>query len=328
MEEFFSKYKEVGSHLIFGDINRKAPTYTFLIPTYKRPQLVLRAVNSILSQKTDEEYDILVVDNEPERETETEEIFKELCDKHANIYYYKNEANIQCYPNWNRCYELARSEWCCFLMSDDELKPDYLERVLWASKEYNLNCVHVGSDILDQNNVHIKENRFIERKYLNKPKHVEKINNFYYLFYAALPPCGMMIRRDLFLRTGGYNIECDPPGDFDFDTRAREICRIGLLWERLCVTHLEESTSMKEDIIKDGIVKTNTIKKRILSEYFGKKLAYIVADVAAFVSMDSYGYTINDLNGIEVNKKNNKIVLKFIYRALYKLYRFKQVFFV
>ena len=325
MENNFIKYEDVKSNLIFGNLDRKVPTITFLIPTYKRPVLVLRAVKSILNQKTDREYDILVVDNEPERGTETEDVFRNLCNQHQNIYYYKNEKNIQGYPNWNRCYELARSKWCCFLMSDDELKPEYLERVIWAAREYKLDCVHVGSDILDQNNKHIIEKNIIERRYLNRSGHVEKIHNSYYLFYATLPPCGMMIRRDLFLKTGGYNLDFDPPGDFDFDTRARQICEIGLLWERLCCTHLEESASMKEKIILDGIIKTNIIKKRILKEYFGwNRFGDVISDIGAFIAIDKNGYTLEQLPELTVNKNLDRPFLKFLFRVFYRLYRIKQ----
>jgi glycosyltransferase involved in cell wall biosynthesis len=98
------------------------PLVSICIPTYNRASLLEKAVASALSQ-TMHDYEILVVDNNSE--DDTEEKMKLLVG--VRFRYVKNHHNIGMIQNWNRCIDLAHGEYICILHSDDYIEPQLLE---------------------------------------------------------------------------------------------------------------------------------------------------------------------------------------------------------
>lgn len=101
------------------------PIYTIAIPTYKRTNLLKEAIESALDQSYAGTYDVIVVDNNPDRDDETELMMMEYRDN-ARIGYYKNSVNLGMTGNWNRLYELARGKYVVMLHDDDLLYDYYL----------------------------------------------------------------------------------------------------------------------------------------------------------------------------------------------------------
>ena len=101
------------------------PIYTIAIPTYKRTNLLKEAIESALDQSYTGAYDIIVVDNNPDRDDETELMMKGYSDN-FRIGYYKNSVNLGMTGNWNRLYELARGKYVVMLHDDDLLYDYYL----------------------------------------------------------------------------------------------------------------------------------------------------------------------------------------------------------
>ncbi|NTW70846.1 MAG: glycosyltransferase family 2 protein [Eubacteriaceae bacterium] len=126
IENNFIKYSAIKSRLIYGDIEKPAPFITVFMPTYKRPDVIKNAIDSVLEQKYFNDFELLIVDNEAfDGETsETEKVIKEY--NSDKIVYYRNEKNIGMYANWNRCLELARSEWVTMIHDDDLFVENHL----------------------------------------------------------------------------------------------------------------------------------------------------------------------------------------------------------
>ena len=59
----------------FGDYN--IPQYTIAIPTFNRVDLLKLAIDSAVNQDDFSDYEILVVDNNPERDDATELLMRE-----------------------------------------------------------------------------------------------------------------------------------------------------------------------------------------------------------------------------------------------------------
>ena len=74
-----SQYDGIESICIIKAIESINAEYTIAIPTYKRSKLLKEALESILSQKGIEHnlFNILIVDNNPERNDETELMLQE-----------------------------------------------------------------------------------------------------------------------------------------------------------------------------------------------------------------------------------------------------------
>lgn len=103
------------------------PIYTIAIPTYKRTDLLLKALDSALQQGNGIRYEILVVDNNPQRNDETEIAMKQV--KSNRITYVKNQQNVGMRANWNRCVQLAHGQWVIMCHDDDMLLPHALANI-------------------------------------------------------------------------------------------------------------------------------------------------------------------------------------------------------
>lgn len=328
MEDQFQKYSDVKSVLMTGNIEKKIPQYCFVIPTYQRPVFLKRVLKSVYGQIHAPTYNVVVVDNDSRPNTETERYLVEFGKEKDNLYYYKNEKNIGLFGNWNRCYQLARGEYCCILMDDDEVQPEYLYRVDMVLKANKIDCLRVGSQILDKNNEKELERNWLDRKYCNRPNHIEYISWRYFLFRAALPPSGMCVKKDTMLKTGGYNENYWPSSDFEMDMRLVTECKVALLWERLCITHTEDSTSMSEKAMKGSISQGLNLLRKEYDDicHFDKKLDWI-AQVRTWIAIDTLGYKLEELEFMELDSKYNNKVYKYLYKGLYYIHRICQTIF-
>lgn len=329
MENQFQKYDQIKSNLIAGNKERVDEKYCFIIPTYKRPVLLKRALQSIYNQKEAPAYNVVVVDNDSDEGTETEVYMKGLAKEKNNLFYYKNEENIGMFGNWNRCYQLAKGEYCCILMDDDEVTEKYLARIDEIMGKEKIDCLRVGNLILDQNNQHILGKSYLERRYLNRPGHLERIQWKYFLFRAALPPSGMCVRKEVIYSLGGYNAEYWPASDFELDIRLVTQYKVRLLWEKLCITHTEDSASMTEEALKKSIEQGLFLYKKAYKDSLGEKgeKYNCIAEIRTWIGMEKNGYSLKDFDNIQLQTKYGKKIYKIIYKIAYRLFWIKQTFF-
>ncbi len=102
-------------------------TITAVIPTYRRPQLVKRAIASVLSQ-TYAGARVCICDNASG--DETGKVVAELMRADARIQYHCHEANIGLFNNFNFGIQAVRTPFFSFLGDDDFLVPDFYERAM------------------------------------------------------------------------------------------------------------------------------------------------------------------------------------------------------
>lgn len=100
------------------------PLVSIVIPTYKRPNMIARAVDSVLCQ-TYKNIEIFVVDDNdpsfPEREA-TEEVMK-LYESNSKITYIQHDKNRNGSAARNTGWRKARGKYITFLDDDDEISP-------------------------------------------------------------------------------------------------------------------------------------------------------------------------------------------------------------
>ena len=142
-EPNYSRYSQTQSIKVYGEhlevrTGRK-PDATIMILTCRRPQTLKNALESAVSQDFSGTYEIIISDDsgdDPASYTETDELARQYCQKHANIVYYRHERNLGQYANWNRAVELCRSEWGGLLHDDDQLYPHYLTEMCQAASKH------------------------------------------------------------------------------------------------------------------------------------------------------------------------------------------------
>lgn len=110
------------------------PLITTIIPTYERPNLLRRAVNSVLMQSYSN-VQVCVYDNASS--DETPKVMKELCSKDSRIRYHRHPKNIGMMANYE--YGLARidSPFFSILSDDDYLMPWFYETALKEFENYS-----------------------------------------------------------------------------------------------------------------------------------------------------------------------------------------------
>ena len=124
----FQKNSDVGSDLLIGDLSRPIPKISIIIPTYKRLDSLKRTLLCAVQQDLDNsEYEIVIVDNDPELYNETYRYLSKC--RIENLFYYKNRKNLGAYGNMNRCMELCRTEWISMVHDDDAVFKNSLR---WA----------------------------------------------------------------------------------------------------------------------------------------------------------------------------------------------------
>jgi len=108
------------------------PKVSIVIPTYKRPHLIGRAVGSILNQ-TYQNFEIVVIDDSPN--DNTEKVVKKIND--GRIKYIRNEqkTNIPAARNKGVRESSLDSKYIAFLDDDDEWLPLFLEKTIGKLEE-------------------------------------------------------------------------------------------------------------------------------------------------------------------------------------------------
>lgn len=98
---------------------------TVIIPTYKRPHLLKRAIESVLKQ-THQQFKIAVYDNASG--DETFEVVNECIAKDKRVEYFCHKENIGMMANYKFAFNNVDAPFFLFLSDDDLLFPGFLEK--------------------------------------------------------------------------------------------------------------------------------------------------------------------------------------------------------
>ena len=245
---------------------------TIAIPTYKRALLLRETLESCLTQQTNFPFAIMVVDNNPERECETEQLLREY-EAIPHLFYYKNTENVGMTGNWNKLFELAQTNFVVMLHDDDMIEEDYIQKVASVIKFYqvNINAIYVTSRIFSD-----KAN-LPQRKQVNNINYIS-LNPFDFQFYNMICITGACFKRKVIIDIDGFNHFYYPSADYEMHVRLSYIGKIiKIQTYPLSLYRVSENESMNSDTIlrmseKDKII-TNDIIKSYPTLY--KKLFYI-----------------------------------------------------
>lgn len=194
--------------LIFGDEARPAPLITFIIPTCFRASTLKDAVDCIINQRGDSDYEIVVCDDNPVRHDETETLM-DAYRSIPNLRYYKNSRNLGMAGNWNRLCQLAKGEWMVMLHDDDMLSPAFLkimsevirssdrQRLIFPTYTMDYDTFAKTDEITEVTLEKVRKWHFVSRNYIGAP-------------------VGMCVKRETAIHLGGFDATYYPPIDQAF----------------------------------------------------------------------------------------------------------------
>ena len=178
------------------------PLITFGIPAYSRPELLAAALASIASQTAAVDYEIVVCDDGRLEGTRlAAESFPE-----GRCRYLPNNPALGAIGNWNRCLQAARGRWVTVLHEDDAVYPWYLAVLL----------PYLRDDLAGICPQTVQGAEMPERSPPSSPAKAMAYPPRYFLKGAVTPFPGMLLRRDLALRLGGFDERWGPLADYDF----------------------------------------------------------------------------------------------------------------
>ncbi|WP_315506625.1 glycosyltransferase family 2 protein [Capnocytophaga leadbetteri] len=259
------RYKEVlkiPSITIKEGICPKETILTIAIPTYKRPLLLKETLESCLSQKTNIPFAIVIVDNDPNRDCETEQLLQEYSTI-PNLSYFKNTENVGMTGNWNKLFELCKTEFIIMLHDDDKIEEDYIEKVASIIKFYqkNITAIYVTSRIFsDKTNLPL-------RKQVHNISSIS-LNPFDFQFYNMICITGACFKREIIINIDGFDHFYYPSADYEMHVRLSYIGKIlKIQTYPLSLYRVSENESMNHNTIIKMIEKDKIIANRIIKKY-------------------------------------------------------------
>jgi glycosyltransferase involved in cell wall biosynthesis len=342
----YSEYKNVNSNLIYGKLDKNIlPVLTIAIPTYRRVNTLKYAIDSAINQMNhNTAYEIIVVDNDSNENSETEKlILSYQCDR---LYYYKNESNLGMFGNINRCTELARGKWIAFLHDDDILKENYIEIMMkLISKKKNVGCIIPSFNYIYDEATVIKEEsigtvqklkNLIKRNKLIKVSTADSIITNYNIYGA--PTCGCIFYREYLLESGGFNNEYYPSSDWLFFIYFGQKYKVYKTLDKLGCYRIFCNTSMKLDIINKFVSDSEKVRcffskrsilGRILYQLFANEQHYNSCYYYIKTANEAnIKFKIEDFNSIRIYRRNliKKVIYNNIILNLYNITRLIKMF--
>lgn len=245
LDDNFKKYSNVKSVLIQGGYKKQQPQFSIVIPTYRRISTLKVTLESALNQDSKDYYDIIICDNNPQRNDETESFISSV--KDDRVIYYKNLENIGMVGNWNRCIELCDGNFMIMIHDDDILSPYFISNSKKILKRYS------KIDILYPLRINWWQNKNEAKPiFLQYTKfRLYKLNVIDYLLGNSDPPTGVLLRKSAMIQLGGYSEYAYPSSDYYFNVKAVLNINVYRCLSYFSIYRWESNTSMKQKTL-DG----------------------------------------------------------------------------
>jgi glycosyltransferase involved in cell wall biosynthesis len=203
------------------------PLVSFCTPTYNRPDLLRRTIQSCLGQ-TYTNFEIVITDNSTNQESA--QVVAKIND--PRIRYYSNNGNIGSFASHVRVVSLAHGKYLQILADDDLLKPKFLELMIDAfEKNPTVGVVMAPMELIDENDqrivpkfylIHTMRYRYryqvgdglVDRKRLLRDFLTGSAGD-----YPCCVPSGVLYRAEAFQRALPLDMKSDFAGDLDISMK-------------------------------------------------------------------------------------------------------------
>jgi len=190
------------------------PLITTIIPTYRRPKLLRRAIRSVLNQ-TYPHFQVCVYDNASGDETAS--VVAELLKEDPRVKYYCHDDNIGAAKNFIYGMEHVETPFFSFLSDDDILLPEFFEIVLEGFEKFPDAAFSAGSVIsmTDKGEIVLNQLSSWPRDgYYTPPEGLFNMMGMKHPTWT-----GVLFRKDIIQKVGILDQDAGLLSDMDFELR-------------------------------------------------------------------------------------------------------------
>lgn len=301
IKDNFKKTAHVSSIPIIESKLDFVPKVTIAIPTYKRTDLLYESLQSAVNQINYEHYEIIIVDNNPERDCATEKML--LSVNCPRLSYYKNAENIGVVGNLNRMYTLAKGKYVVELHDDDLLYPDYLSVMMKLMQMTNekYDAVYPETVRYNMNNsTSIPERALSDKIYIQNVR----VNDFLWNNFVGQPR--HLTKKNSFLKIGGYCDEFYPVIDLDLYVKFAYYFKTCIFYGHpLTIYRISKNISASTQTLLGFVTQGTKIRKNIINHNRNKMMRFFwlrYLNVFAF-RMLHYGKNLFQNNDLQIKKE-------------------------
>lgn len=233
------------------------PLITFGVPAYNRPALLAETLASLAAQTVAVDYEVIVCDDGILPETAAT-VARFPSDK---FFYHRNTPTLGPVRNWNEALRRARGTWVMVLHEDDTLYPWYLAAVL----------PHLGKNLAAICTRTVSGATMPALLAPTSPATAASLAYppRYFLKSAMTPFPGVLIRRELAEKLGGFSEKAGPLADYEFWYRLACAGRIEVVREVAAFYRVADG-QWTERAWPTMIRQTHLLRLRIAGEQFPK----------------------------------------------------------
>jgi glycosyltransferase involved in cell wall biosynthesis len=294
------------------------PAVTIAIPTYNGQKYLEETLESAIRQS----YpfcQILVVDDGSTDDTLN--IVNDFAIKFDNIRVVRNKENLGIVPNWNRCLELAETDWVKILHQDDLLEPNCVEEMMYAVIKANVSMAICNRDFIIEQDTDEKTIRFFKSELIklkdwveegcSHPEIVTKAFEKYKFLNIFGEPTTLIINKSIIKDYGTFNVDIHQLCDFEFILRYASNIPVYFINRTLCqfrVHGRSQSTMNNANRFKAKTDKMLILHEIIFSPYYRMFRSKINKEVLEQLKTEFYLY-------------ERDIAIEFGYFKVKKLYK-------
>lgn len=204
-----------------------------VIPTYKRPFYLKRAIDSVLAQDYQNIEIIVVDDNDADTDfrIETEEVLKSYSDV-ENVIYLKHEMNKNGSAARNTGLKYASGQYIMFLDDDDEILPARIRLQVDLMEKLDSTW---GACYTKYKKIKGKDNLQVSSETRQGELYVEALMRSIYIGSGS----NLLVRKSIADEIGGYDESFKRNQDFEFLTRLLENYKLAYIDECTLIVHYE-----------------------------------------------------------------------------------------
>lgn len=262
-----SKYPE----LIFDSNNKKKSVVSILIPTFRRIEKLEKAILSVIKQKTEIDYEIIIVDNDQSKDSLN--LIKKLSSEFpsSKLMLYQHLENTGLYGNWNSCLYLGSAPWISILSDDDFIKNNWLSE-MWKAKESLKDPIVLSCNLDFNKQKYYKYNllrnaiSFYKKNILSKLKFTKLSILDYFIEMPHGGALGILFNRKVAVACGGFNKNYHPCADYKLFSDISFLNNSYLINKKLAVYNIgSNNISLNPETVFQTLLMNRKIQNNLLA---------------------------------------------------------------